>query len=71
MVGRIYGMAQRQVPRAELSKRSKKGRECFCYTELHVPDQSSRSLNCFTSQLICATNCSLMGTISGKWGVTL
>lgn len=35
---------------------SMKDRECLCYTELYIPDQSNRSLKCFTSQLLCATN---------------
>lgn len=49
----------------------RKGRECFCYTELYVPDQSNRISNCFTSQLVRATNCSLMWAVSGKRRVKL
>lgn len=67
----IHGMAQSQAPRTEVRKCCREGRECFCYTELHVPDQSNSSSNCFASRPVRATNCPLTWAVSGKWGVNL
>lgn len=55
MVGEINGKMQGRFW-AGVQKCHRKDRECLCYTELSIPDQSNRSLNCFTSQLVCATN---------------